>query len=153
MLASRTVRPASAPTRRRQAFRRWIRFNLVGAVGIALQLILLVALKGGLHLGYRSATAMAVELTVIHNFAWHERYTWPDRPRSSWRRSFARLIRFNLTNGGISLFGNLAVMEIAVRLGHISYMLANTIAICVCSLLNFFISDTYVFGGNDEATN
>jgi putative flippase GtrA len=134
-------------------FVRWLRFNLVGGIGIALQLGLLFLMKSALHLNYLAATALAVETTVIHNFLWHERYTWvdrvadrvADRARPSYRQSLARLLRFNLTNGAISMLGNLALMKIAVAFGHINYLAANGIAILVCSLLNFLVSNAYVF--------
>jgi putative flippase GtrA len=59
---------------------RWLKFNLVGGIGIAVQLLTLVALKNGLHLDYLIATALAVETAVLHNFLWHERFTWADLP-------------------------------------------------------------------------
>ena len=62
---------------------RWLKFNLVGGFGIVVQLAALLGLKSGLHLGYLPATALAVEAAVIHNFFWHERYTWADRVRPS----------------------------------------------------------------------
>ena len=51
----------------------------MGLIGFALQLgVLALLLRLGLH--YLAATALAVELAVLHNFAWHERWTWRDRP-------------------------------------------------------------------------
>ena len=61
---------------------RFLKFNGVGAIGFALQLALLaLLLRLGLH--YLAATALAVELTILHNFAWHERWTWRDRPAAA----------------------------------------------------------------------
>jgi hypothetical protein len=65
----------------RAAAIRWLKFNLVGGIGIAVQLLMLVVLKTGLHLDYLIATALAVETTVVHNFLWHERFTWADAGR------------------------------------------------------------------------
>ena len=61
------------------AFVRWLKFNAVGGMGILVQLGALALLKSGLHLDYLPATALAVEVTVLHNFLWHERFTWADR--------------------------------------------------------------------------
>lgn len=58
---------------------RWLKFNLVGGIGIVVQMLTLVMLKTGLHFNYLLATALAVETAVIHNFFWHERFTWADR--------------------------------------------------------------------------
>lgn len=124
---------------------RWLKFNAVGALGIAVQLAVLLGLKSGVHLNYLLATALAVEAAVLHNFLWHERYTWADRVSPSWRKSLPRLLRFNLTNGGISIAGNLALMKVFVGVGHFNYVAANAIAIALCSLLNFLVSEEWVF--------
>ncbi len=128
---------------------RWCKFNLVGGMGIVVQFAALFFLKSMLHFDYLLATAIAVEAAVVHNFVWHEQYTWADRTKlgqaSSWRSSLARLVRFNLTNGAVSILGNLALMKVMVGLGHINYLLANGIAITLCSVANFLVSNEWVF--------
>jgi putative flippase GtrA len=126
---------------------RWCKFNLVGGLGIAVQFGALFLLKSILHLNYLTATAIAVEAAVVHNFVWHEQFTWADRTKldGGWRRSLCRLLRFNLGNGAISLVGNLALTKVMVGQGHINYMLSNALAISVCSLANFLVSDKWVF--------
>jgi len=46
-------------------FRRWCRFNLVGAIGILVQFVLLFVLKSVFGFHYLAATAIAVELTIL----------------------------------------------------------------------------------------
>jgi putative flippase GtrA len=136
---------------RRPTALRWLKFNLIGALGIAVQLAVLLGLKSGFHLNYLLATALAVETAVLHNFLWHERYTWADRVRPSWRKSLPRLLRFNLATGGVSIAGNLALMKLLVGRGHVNYLIANGIAIASCSLLTFLVSEGWIFEG--EATH
>src|SRR5437660_12851587 len=82
---------------------RWMKFNAVGAGGILVQLGVLAVLKSGLQLEYLFATALAVEAAILHNYLWHERFTWRDRvSASSWRR-LAKLI---LTTGFFSILAN-----------------------------------------------
>ncbi len=130
---------------RTSIFLRWLRFNLVGGIGIAVQLVLLFLLKSILHFNYLAATGLAVEATVIHNFVWHERFTWADRLQPSWRNSLQRLLRFNFANGAVSMAGNLGLMKLMVGIGHMNYLVANAIAIALCSLVNFVVSNEYVF--------
>ena len=140
---------------------RWCKFNLVGGIGIGVQFATLFLLKTVLHFNYLSATTLAVEAAVMHNFVWHEQFTWvdrvkqdrvkpdriePDRTRLLWRHSLPRLLRFNLTNGAVSILGNLALMKVMVGQGHMNYMVANATAIALCSLANFLVSDEWVFG-------
>jgi putative flippase GtrA len=124
---------------------RWLKFNLVGGLGIAVQLTVVLGLHRGFHLNYLLATALAVEAAVVHNFVWHERYTWADRVQPSWRRSLARLLRFNLAAGGVSIAGNLGLVKLMVGRGHWNYLIANSVAILLCSLLNFLITEEWVF--------
>jgi putative flippase GtrA len=131
-------------------FVRWCKFNLVGAMGIVVQFAALFLLKSVLHFDYLLATAIAVEAAVVHNFAWHEQFTWADRVKMdrvqpSWRRSSMRLARFNFTNGAVSILGNLALMKVMVGLGHMNYLLGNAIAITLCSAANFLVSEEWVF--------
>ena len=124
---------------------RWCKFNFVGGIGVGVQFAALFLLKGALHFNYLAATAIAVEAAVIHNFVWHEQFTWADRLQTSWRKSFVRLLRFNLTTGAVSILGNLALMRVMVGQGHMNYLHANAIAITLCSAANFLVSESWVF--------
>src|SRR6266852_8221169 len=120
----------------------FIRFNVVGVLGFALQSGALFALTHREHpLGYLAATAAAVELAVLNNFVWHQRWTWSDRPSSTTGETLRRLAKFNITNGLVSILGNLAFMSVLVgRLG-LAIVLANLISVLGCSLLNFVLAD------------
>jgi putative flippase GtrA len=124
---------------------RWTRFNAVGAVGVAVQLgVLAVTMRvWGWH--YLVATAIAVEAAVLHNFFWHQRWTWRDRPAVSRRIVLARLLQFQLLNGVISLAGNLGLMALLTAAFGLKPLLANAIAIAACSLVNFVASEMLVF--------
>ena len=138
---SSPTQPVPSPS----TFIRWWKFNLVGMIGIGVQFTALFLLKGVLGFNYLFATALAVVAAVVHNFVWHEQFTWSDRVRSSWRHSLPRLMRFNLTNGAVSIVGNLALMKVMVGGGHMNYLLANAIAIALCSVANFLVSEQWVF--------
>ena len=110
-----------------------------------MQLAALAIFRSLLHLDYLLATALAVEVAVIHNFLWHERFTWADRPSRRLRHSIVRLIRFNGSNGLVSLVANLVLMRLLVGGFGMNYVAANVIAITACSLVNFMLSDSFVF--------
>jgi len=63
---------------------------------------------------------------------------------------FGRFVRFNLTTGLISIAGNLGMMRVMVGRGHMNYLFANAVAIAVCSLVNFVVSDGWVFGREQD---
>ena len=128
---------------------RWIKFNLVGAAGMALQLTALACLNRLSHGHYLIASAVAVELALLHNFVWHLRYTWRDRKDCS--RPAAQLVRFHLSNGLISMLGNLALMRLLVQQEHMPLLFANVIAVLCCSIANFCLGNIWVFAGLREA--
>jgi len=121
---------------------RWLKFNAVGAGGIVVQLLALALLKSGLRLDYLLATALAVEAAVVHNYFWHERFTWADRMSAN---SWARFAKFNLTTGLFSILGNVLVMRVLVGGIHLNYFAANMLTIATCSIVNFLVSDRFVF--------
>jgi putative flippase GtrA len=125
--------------------RRWAAFNFVGAIGVAVQLGMLAALVRWGELNYLAATTLAVEAAVIHNFVWHQRWTWRDRPATTAREVTARFIRFHLTNGAISLAGNIVLMTALTGILGLDAVLASAMAIASCSLLNFAAGTTFVF--------
>src|SRR5215468_8115487 len=108
--------------------KRWLKFNAVGMAGAVVQLSLL-AMFTQLGLHYLIATALAVEIAVLHNYFWHVRWTWKDRRGSLWR--------FNFTNGLASLILNVACTRLCVRLFGMPPVSANLIAILVTSFANF----------------
>jgi dolichol-phosphate mannosyltransferase len=125
-------------------FRVWLKFNTVGLLGMGFQLSALAALKTGLGLNYLAATIIAVESAVLHNFIWHERWTWSER-RLDANGVFGRLVRFHLANGLISISGNVFLMWLLVSRLHLHYFFANVMAIGACAIFNFLASDRLVF--------
>lgn len=124
---------------------RWLKFNVVGALGIVVQMGAFALLFSVLRLNYLVATALAVETAVLHNFTWHERYTWKHLPRGASRDVAWRLVRFHAGNGAISILGNLALMRLFVGVLHVQHYLASGLAIALCAVLNFAASEWFVF--------
>ena len=126
-------------------FVRWLKFSLVGIIGAGVQLAVLFASTSIAHVNYLISTVLAVEAAVVHNFLWHQRFTWRDRGRTHLLETLARLVRFNAGNGAISLVGNVLLMQVLVGHVHIRVMPANLISIGICALANFIVSDRWVF--------
>lgn len=128
-------------------FARWCRFNAVGAMGMAVQLAALALLNRWSGGHYLVSTVAALELTLVHNFLWHLRYTWRDRREAS--SLAAQFVRFHLSNGMVSLLGNLALMPMLVGGARLPVLVANSIAILVCSLANFGLGHAWAFAARN----
>ena len=125
---------------------RWGKFNAVGVMGMMLQLTALAVFERCAPAHYLVASAAAVELAVLHNFAWHLHYTWRDRADDS--APLVRLVRFHLSNGLVSMVGNLAILRFLVQKARVPILIADSIAILLCSLINFCLGDHWVFRAN-----
>jgi putative flippase GtrA len=126
---------------------RWWKFNAVGLMGVVVQLAVLgVLTRLGLH--YLASTAIAVELAVLHNYAWHSHWTWKERGPASG----GSLWRFHLGNGLLSLLSNLALMKLLTGWLGVPVLPANLVAITLTSVLNFFVGDRWVFPVRTTAT-
>jgi putative flippase GtrA len=119
-------------------------FVVVGAIGFGLQLALLAVLTRA-HVPYLAATAIAVETTILHNFLWHERWTWRDRRETRAAVRLARLARFNLTTAVTSLVGTLVWTAALVEIGGAPIIIANAVAVAIVGTLNLVLADRVVF--------
>jgi putative flippase GtrA len=123
---------------------RSAKFALVGAMGIVVQLATLHWLANS-GCNYLLATAIAVEAALLHNFVWHENFTWKDRGQSTSAGLCLGLLRFHISNGVISIAGNLLLMRLFVGGIRMHPIPANLASITICCLVNFLASDRWVF--------
>ena len=124
---------------------RWTKFSAVGSIGMAVHLGLLALFVKALGMHYLLATALSVETAVLHNFAWHCRWTWADRPVEGFSAVAATLLRFHLSNGLVSIAGNLFFMHLFAGGMGIDPFIASLLSIPPCALVNFLVSDRWVF--------
>jgi putative flippase GtrA len=121
---------------------RWMKFNAVGLAGVVVQLAALSLFATMWRIPYLPATAMAVEIALLHNFVWHERWTWRGLAvEDRWRR----FCRFHLANGLLSIGANLLFTWFFKQTIGLPLIPANVAAISVTSLLNFALAHWWVF--------
>jgi putative flippase GtrA len=127
---------------------RWAKFNLVGVVGMGVQLGVLALLGRVMRGHYLWATAAAIEVTLVHNFVSHWRFTWRERRGDGigWLR---RMVRFQAANGAVSMAGNLGLMRLLVSGAGMPLVAANALAIVCCSAVNFAAGEWWAFARAD----
>jgi len=128
--------------------RRFGVFATVGAIGFVLQISALAVLTSLAHWAWLPATLVAVELAVVHNYLWHERWTWRDCARTRRRTagsSLGRFVRFHVANGITSIGGNVALMALFVGWIGMPAIAGNVLAVAVMSVANFVMADRWVF--------
>lgn len=120
---------------------RWVRFNAVGILGAGIQLAVLWLMLH-LRMNYLVATAIALEIAVLHNYVWHCRWTFSDR---STRGQPGSIWRFHLSNGLGALICNLALMRLFTGSMGFKPIPSNLAAITLTSFLNFALASKWVF--------
>ena len=132
-----------AAPRHPRTLRRLGAFSVVAALGFVVQasVLLLLTSFAGLHLA--AATAVGVQLAVLHNFVWHERWTWGDRDRAA--GLFTRLLRFNLVTGGISLIGTVALTTLYASALGAPIVIGNLLAVWTVGVINYLVLDRAMY--------
>jgi len=121
---------------------RWLKFNAVGIGGAAVQLCVLWIFAHYTPLSSAFAVILAVEIAILHNFAWHEAWTWRGKPAAErWRR----LVRFHLANGAVSIISNVVLTYFYMQIARLPIVAANFAAILTAALLNFWVAQAWVF--------
>lgn len=106
-----------------------LRFGVVGAIGTAVNLLVLELLHGQLGWGFTRSSAIATEVAIIGNSLGNELWTFHHR-----RLSLRRLVQFNAT---MLLGAAVQVGTATVLKEFLPYLLAQAIGIAVGSGLNF----------------
>ena len=124
---------------------RLLRFSAAGAAGFAAQVTVLAILVSFTKLHYVAATVLAVEIAILINFIWHDRWTWQDRPAATPAERWRRLARFNAMTGVTSIIGSVAVTAVLVETFALSPIVANIISVVTLGGVNFIGANTLVF--------
>ena len=120
-------------------------FLIAGLIGFLVQVAAIALLVSFTSMHYLIATIVAVEVAILINFAWHERWTWRDRPAMNERERWVRLARFNAMTGLTSIAGSVIVAVVLVELLSLSPIAANIISVIALGGLNFAGANTLVF--------
>jgi len=124
---------------------RLLRFSVAGLIGFLVQVAALWLLVSFTTMHYVPATIIAVEMAILINFVWHDRWTWRDRPVPSERERWVRLARFNALTGLTSIAGSVMVTAVLVELLSLSPIVANVISVMALGAFNFAGANTLVF--------
>ncbi len=117
-------------------------FLLVGAMGTLVNCTALWVLARYAHWHYLLAGAAAMQLAVLHNFIWHDHWTFT-RQRSKDSR-LVRLSRYELsTVTGLLLNG--MILYVLVEWGRRPLLFANLCGIAAGTLLNFSLSKLWIW--------
>jgi putative flippase GtrA len=119
---------------------KFIKFLLVGGLGVVVNSLALFVLHQLMRLPLVVASLLAVELAIVNNFLWNDRWTF-GRKKLSLRRFF----QFNLVSCGGLVITTGTLWVLATHLAA-PYLLANLVGIGLATCWNFGINLLWTWG-------
>lgn len=121
--------------------RRLLAFVAIGVAGVLVNLGLLALFTEVAGLHYVASAGIALEASIVHNWALNDVFTFSDRRSFPW---YERLTRFNLV-AFAAMTVNIATLVALTEGLELHYLLSETIAILVAFLANWLASLSWVY--------
>ena len=126
------------------AILRFVKWTLVGSLGLCIKTGTLALAHEALGIHYLFATVVAVEVALLHNFCWHQCWTWHDRPAHG-KAITIRLLRFHTSAAILAMAVNLAFMRLLVGGLALHYVPASLLCGPLVGLANFLVAEFFIF--------
>ncbi|MEA3442149.1 MAG: glycosyltransferase family 2 protein [Chloroflexota bacterium] len=118
---------------------RFVKFCLVGASGVLVNMGLLWSLTEIAGLFYLLSAAISIETSIISNFILNDFFTFPDRRSAEVKSRLSRLAKFNVVSlGGLGI--NMALLWLLTEHFGLYYLLSNICGIAAATLWNYFVN-------------
>jgi dolichol-phosphate mannosyltransferase len=121
---------------------RLVRFGLVGASGLGVNMLLLGVLTSGAGLFYLASALLATEASIVWNFVLSERWVFRGRRDRGRLRRFVSFVAVNSL--AFALSGPL--LWILVSGLGLHYLVGNLLSIGVLMILRFLVADRLIWG-------
>lgn len=120
-------------------YKKFIKYSLVGATGMTMDISLMIILVELAHWTPLSASFVAFAVSVTNNFIWNKLWTF----RDSGKNYFIQFTRFVLT-ALVGLAINYLMMKWLLALS-VNYVIARFIVVAIIVMWNFFINSFWTF--------
>jgi putative flippase GtrA len=121
---------------------RLVKFGIVGASGVLVNMGCLYVLKEFVGIPYFVASLIAIELSILSNFTVNLLWTWRDRSEGAF---WTKIWRYHVGAGATAFLGNYLILIALTELFKLHYLLSNLIGIGVGTLANYVINDLWTF--------
>jgi len=126
----------------REYARRGWKFFIVGIAGFVVNqggLMFLVSIAG---LRPWVAGLIAIEISIVANWAINDSWTWRDRRTNPW---FIRLGKYNIAAGFTAFGVNYPILLLLSGPAGINYAIANIVGIGLASTVNFLLNHHWTY--------
>lgn len=124
----------------------FVRFSIVGALGVVWNLLFLFLLVEYFYTNHLPASIFAIEISIIHNFLLNNFWTFSERSLEN--SILKRFLNFNLLSL-TTLIVNTCIAMALINLGA-WYILAQAAGIICAFFINYLLNNCLVFAGIRE---
>ncbi|MBD3166086.1 hypothetical protein GF324_05790 [bacterium] len=128
--------------------RRFSKFGIVGALGVVVNLLFYTLFKEAFEIEDFLSRALAIELSILHNFSWSMLWVWGDRGQG-WTIVPRRLLKYHATtlfsSFGVTLAVGWAVLQGLPEDTFLSSYISHLAGIAAGMLTNFLLANFWVF--------
>jgi putative flippase GtrA len=117
---------------------RFQKFLVVGAIGLAVNQLSLLVLRGGFDIVLHVASPVAIFLSMIVTFTLNEMWTWHDRGSGPLIHRIGLYFPINM----VGLLINYLVLQLLVDHTGVHYLLANFIGAGMAAVWNFLVNNS-----------
>ena len=122
---------------------RLIKFGIVGASGVVVNVGCLYLLTEFARIPYFIASVIAIELSIISNFTINLLWTWRDRSEEG--TLWTKIARYHIGAGATAFLGNYLILVALTEFFGMHYMISNLIGIAFGTFSNYLINDLWTF--------
>jgi dolichol-phosphate mannosyltransferase len=122
---------------------RLIKFGIVGASGVVVNVGCLYLFTEFARTPYFIASIIAIELSIISNFTINLLWTWRDRSEEG--TLWTKIVRYHIGAGATAFLGNYLILVALTEFFGMHYMISNLIGIAVGTFSNYLINDLWTF--------
>jgi dolichol-phosphate mannosyltransferase len=121
---------------------RIIKFSVVGAGGLVINMGFLYIFTQYLSVEYKLSSIIAIELSIISNFLFNNYWTWSEYRKETF---FKRALKYHISVLISAVGINWLILVFLTEYYHVYYLLSNLIGIIIGTLFNFIMNDVWTF--------
>lgn len=127
---------------------RFLKFCIVGASGVVVNMFFFWFFYKKLGIYSLIASLLAIQLAIINNFLWNDKWTWKEKRKPGIGEFFKRLTKFAFASNLVSASGNLLGVFVFLNLLKWHYLFSNFLAISLGVVLNFLVNHYWTYSQN-----
>jgi len=123
---------------------RILKFCIVGSSGAVVNMFFLWFFTDIFNLYYLLSSLLAIEISIINNFAWNYLWTWTDRKEQHLKGILIHFFKYHLTMI-FAAMGNFILLIFFKEILGIHYLIANLLGMICVSVINYIVIDRWAF--------